>query len=86
MTDVITPTSHRLLSLLPLHTVKDQGHRAPSPTANSYFSRSSPPRALAAQAPLSRSTRTLLRSVRSVVEVNGIEPSTSCLQSRRSPN
>jgi hypothetical protein len=31
-------------------------------------------------------TRTMLRIVRSVVEVNGIEPMTSCLQSRRSPN
>jgi hypothetical protein len=27
-----------------------------------------------------------LRAIRSVVEVNGIEPMTSCLQSRRSPN
>ena len=32
------------------------------------------------------SRRTMLRIVRAVVEVIGIEPTTSCLQSRRSPN
>ena len=45
------------------------------------------PGALAVQAHRCRtSRRTMLRIVRAVVEVIGIEPTTSCLQSRRSPN
>ena len=90
-----TLTAQRRLGSLPLHLSKIKHPRARTHGANllfpidhsSFACRGRCPRALAAQGRRCRTSRqTMLRIVCAVVEVIGIEPTTSCLQSRRSPN
>ena len=85
----LTAVSLQPLRILPIHPVKDLC--AIEPKARRQTPCASP---IVPGIALSRrqerrcraSTQTMLRIVWSVVEVNGIEPMTSCLQSRRSPN
>jgi hypothetical protein len=69
-----TDVRHLPLRILPLHHVKD---RRPQPK--------SPAQIVASPDPL-QTVRRFTRANPNLVEVSGIEPLTSCLQSRRSPN
>jgi hypothetical protein len=68
---------HHAAQILPLHAVKDHTASSHAATGKLCFLRSGPDDNLSS---------VFRRPSSDLVEVNGIEPMTSCLQSRRSPN
>ena len=90
--NVRSPRRNAVSASLPLHPVKDQSPARSHAQGKSAFPDRSPRLPGSDPQPRIRSRAKSCRCAdthvlaRAVVEVNGIEPMTSCLQSRRSPN